>query len=106
MYFSRIFKVKEGKLDKLKEWFNILDSERREEAISTFSFEKVTREVFVLFKGNSGDYYVIGLNETEDGNEPGPSDPNVKINIEHKEVKRECLESISENGEILMDLKI
>lgn len=102
MHFSKIFKVKDGKLNILKQWFDVLSNERREEAISTFEYENVEREVFVMFKGIDGDDYVIGLNEVNGELKKG--DPSVQINQEHRKIMEECLESISENGEVLLDL--
>ena len=102
MNFSKIFRVKEGKLDLLKQWFVVLSGERKEEAISTFAYENVTREVFVLFKGYDNHHYVIGFNEVNGEHKKG--DPEVKINQEHTKIREECLERISENGEILLDL--
>ncbi len=104
MHFSRLFKIKEGKLEKVKDWFNQLNTQRRDEAIATFEYEQVTREVFVLFQNNTGDSYVIGFNEAS--GIPGKSDPSVQINKEHTAIKMECLEPISNPGEVLMDLKI
>ncbi len=104
MYFSKIFKVKEGKLETIKEWFKQLDTARRDEAVATFAYEGISREMFVLFAGNDGNHYVIGLNESN--GTPGPSDPDVAINQEHSAIKKECLESVSAPGEILMDLSI
>lgn len=104
MYFSKIFKVKEGKLEVLKQWFVVLNNERREEAVATFAYENVEREVFVLFKGNKGEYYVIGLNEVCGTLKKG--DPKVDINQEHTKVLHECLEEISGNGEVLLDLSV
>lgn len=80
-----------------------LNTQRREEAIATFSHERIVREIFTLFHGANGTYYVIGLNEAHDI--PGESDPSVPINQEHAAIKEECLEPISEPGEILIDLK-
>jgi hypothetical protein len=104
MHFSKIFKVKEGKLDTLQQWFEVLSNERREEAIATFTYENVSREVFVLFKGYDGSDYVIGLNEVTGEHKKG--DPEVKINQEHTKILKECLEPISENGQVLLDLRI
>jgi hypothetical protein len=104
MHFSKVFRVKEGKLDELKNWFNLLGNERKEEAIATFSYENVEREVFVLFKGDGGQDYVIGLNEVNGELKKG--DPEVKINQEHRKVLEECLERISDNGEVLLDLSV
>ena len=81
-----------------------MNGDRREEALATFEYENVTREVFVLFKGQNGENYVIGYNEVN--GEPQSGDVAVKINQEHRRVREECLESISERGEILLDLKL
>lgn len=102
MHFSKIFRVREGKLATLRQWFAVLSNERKEEAIATFEYENVSREVFVLFRGNDGHEYVIGLNEVTGEHKKG--DPAVKINQEHTKILKECLEPISDNGEVLLDL--
>ena len=104
MRFSKIFKVKEGKLGELKQWFEILSGERKEEAIATFEYENVSREVFTLFQGEDGFHYVVGLNEVIGEHKKG--DPEVKINQEHTKILKDCLEPISDNGEVLLDLSI
>jgi len=104
MYFSKIFKIKEGKLEKFKSWLHSLETDRREEALKTFEYENITREVFAIFKGKDSNHYVIGLNEISDG-EPKAGDPNVKINQEHGVIKKECLEPFSDNGEVILDLR-
>lgn len=48
MHVSKLFRVKEGKLDMLRQWFVVLSHERKEEAVATFAYENVSREVFVL----------------------------------------------------------
>ena len=104
MQFSKLFRVKEGKLDTLREWFVILGDDRREEALATFECENVTREVLVLFRGQNDENYVIGYNEVN--GDPKSGDAAVKINQEHNRVRAECLEPISERGEVLLDLKL
>lgn len=104
MYFGKILKVKRGELDKVKDWFNEISTTRREEAVLTFSSEGVTREVFSLFKGIDGDYYVIGLNEAE--SIPKKGDASVAINQEHRIIMTECFEPFTEKGEILLDLSV
>jgi hypothetical protein len=104
MRFSKIFKVKEGKLDDLKQWFGVLSGERKEEAIATFEYENVSREVFALFQDEDGFHYVVGLNEVV--GEPKKGDPEVKINQEHTKILKDCLEPISDNGKVLLDLSI
>lgn len=54
-----------------------LNTRRREEAIATFAYERITREVFVLFQRADGTSYVIGLNEASDV--PEKSDPSEPI---------------------------
>ncbi len=103
MHFSKLFKVKEGKLPLLQNWFSELGGNRRDEALATFAYENVTREVFALFKGLDGSYYVIGFNEL--CGELKSGDPAVQINKEHREVLRQCLEPISESGSLLVDLR-
>ena len=104
MYFSRLFKIKEGKLGTFTSWMDEIMESRKDETLSTFAYERITREMFVLFKGNDGADYVIGLNEAPA--EPGESDPSVEINQLHLKIKRECLEPISMHGEILLDLSL
>ncbi len=107
MHFSKLFKIKEEKVEKIRDWFAQLSGLRRAEAIATFGYENITREAFVIFKGTDGNQYVTGFNEiTENATEPGPSDKTVSINLEHKAIMRECLEPISESGEVLMDLNV
>ena len=106
LHFSRLFKVKEGKVETIKNWLTTLNTARKDEAIATFAYEGVTREVFVLFTGVDGQYYIAGFNETTGGT-PGPSDKSVPINQEHTSIMKECLEPLSMNrGEVLMDLHI
>lgn len=104
MQFSKLYKVKEGKIDILKQWFTILSNERKKEAIDTFAHEHITREIFIMFNGNDGHSYVLGCNETDGNMKKG--DQTVPINQDHAKVKRECLESISEPGKIVLDLDI
>ncbi len=104
IYFSKIFKVKEGKLDILKDWLIALNTTRKDEALATFAHEGVTRETFSIFKGLDNEYYCIAINLSLDT--PGLSDKSVPINQEHTLKKKECLLPFSENGEVFMDLKL
>ncbi len=105
IYFSKIFKVKEGKLEILRNWLTELNTTRREEAKATFPYEHVTREVFTLFEGVEC-WYVIAFNESEDSEVPGKSDPSIPINQQHNAIKKECLEPFSQNGEVVMDISL
>lgn len=103
MRFSKLFRVKEGKLERVRDWMNELSTSRQEEALGTFEYENVTREVVAIFKGNDGHHYLIGLNEVTEPSRT--ADPTVSINQEHSKFKKECLEPISEKGEVLFDLQ-
>lgn len=103
MYFSKLFKIKDGKLEVFRDWMDQLGTARRDEALATFAFEHVSREIFVLFRGLDNTHFVIGLNEAN--GTPGESDASLPINQQHAAIKKECLEVISEPGEILLDLK-
>jgi len=106
MQFSRLFKVKTGKLGVLKNWLTILNSERKAEALATFAYENISRETFIIFAGNDGEDYVIGFNEVDEGKEKKSGDKNIKINQEHLKIFEDCLEPISKAGEIVLDLKL
>jgi hypothetical protein len=88
----------------LQSWFSELGGPRRDEALATFAYQNVTREAFALFKGLDGNYYVIGFNDL--CGELKSGDPAVQINKEHREILRQCLEPISENGSLLVDLNL
>ncbi|MBU1293055.1 hypothetical protein KJ819_03265 [Patescibacteria group bacterium] len=103
MHFSKLFRVKAGKLERVLAWMETLATGRREEAIATFNYENVTREVVTLFEGEDGSYYLIGLNEAREPYRTG--DPDVQINQEHAAFKKECLDPISKKGRVLLDLR-
>lgn len=102
LYFSKIFKIREGKLDRVKEWMHELSGPRKQEAEDTFVFENVNREVVAIFEGEDGSSYLIGLNEANADYKSG--DLSVKINQEHASFKKECLEPITKKGEVVLDL--
>jgi len=104
MHFSKIFRVKEGKLDMVRQWFQVLTTDRKEEALATFAHENINREVFVLFKGSDGHDYIIGVNEVIGEHRKG--DKEVTINQDHEKIKHECLEPFSGGGEIILDLQV
>ena len=104
MDFSKLYKVKEGKLNTIKEWFEVLERDKKEEALKTFEYEQITREIFVLFHAETGDQFVIGLNEVNGKRITG--DPEVLINQHHRAVLQECLEPVSNRGEVLLDLSL
>ncbi len=104
MHFSKLYKIKEGKISTLKKWFSVLENQRVDEAIATFASENITRETFVLFSLGKNKYFLLGLNEAN-GN-PKKSDPELVINKEHQKILSECLEPVSEKGEIILDIRL
>lgn len=103
LYFSKLFRIKQGKLEIFTDWLNTINGPLKEEALTTLTQERVTRETYVLFRNKNQDiYYVVGLNEALDT--PLDSDPNISINQKHKQIKSECLEPISNPGEIILNL--
>ncbi|HTU12437.1 MAG TPA: DUF6176 family protein [Allosphingosinicella sp.] len=103
MYPSRLYMVKQGMLQEVQDWMLTLSTVRREEALATFQYEDVDREIFVLFRGFGGEYYAFGFNLAGEAYRPG--DPDVLINREHLAMKKACLEPISAKGEVFLDLK-
>lgn len=101
--FSKLFEVKVGKVQVLKDWLVTLGAVRKKEALATFAYENITREVFVLFKGDDRKCYVAAFNEMSGIHRK--EDPTVQINKEHKRIREECLEPISSPGEVLLDLQ-
>lgn len=92
-----LYKVKEGKLDTLKEWS--LDLQKRlPEALETMRQENVRREVFRLFK-HQNNWFAVGLQELS--GEHKKADMSVELNRKHAEVLKECLEGLV--GEVLYD---
>ena len=94
-----LLKVKEGKLETWREWCNVLENTRREEAKETLLGEKVTEELCVLIDLN-GAPHVVGFMEGE----MLPADMSREINQKHDMMKKECLEYAGE-GESLYHLK-
>lgn len=102
---SAIFKIKPDKVNVWCDWCDKLQTVYKEEAIATFGYENVRRETFLLFKIGE-DFYTVGIGEAKIIDQPILSgDPSVQINIEHKNMKRECLEPVS-SGQTLYDLNI
>ncbi|MBI4121834.1 MAG: hypothetical protein HY461_00725 [Parcubacteria group bacterium] len=84
-----IRKVKPGKIDALRAWFDQLHTQRRDEAIATLPYESVLHETTFLFE-QDGQWYAVWYMESE--GEPKPSDKTVRINQEHAAILQECLE--------------
>lgn len=86
---TKLFKVKEGKLKVLKEWFNTLSTTFHKEAIESLREEKVTYEATYFFQvGN--DWYLLAMTEGE----LLPSTDSL-LNRKHRELMKECVEPVS-----------
>lgn len=86
-----IFRVKEGKVDEWIRWCHRLESDLHDEAMNTLMEERITEEFCALaWIGDTA--YVFGFVTGE------MLPPNMarSINVEHKKLKTECLEFVSE----------
>jgi len=84
-----LFKIKEGKLKKWREWCRLLMTKYKNEAIETLKEEGITHEAFLIFPIN-GHYYTVAMIEGE----TRPTNMERELNQKHKAVKKECLERI------------
>lgn len=101
IYFSKIFVVKQDREAEFSAWVDYINS-HKDEAIATFEYEGINREVFVTFQGRDDRTYVIFSNEADQ--EPIPGDQSVPINAEHTRIKNECLEPIAGRGQVVVNL--
>lgn len=70
----------------------------------TLQEEGAKSEIYVLFEGKDGKYYVAGFNESKSGVKRG--NPKLPINNEHNQIKEDCLKIVSEPGQILLELRV
>ncbi|HWA32127.1 MAG TPA: DUF6176 family protein [Candidatus Paceibacterota bacterium] len=101
MITGYFFKIKDNKVETWREWCSLLAGKYGREAAETLSEEGLIREFFVIF--NRGpEYFTIGFVEHE--GKILPTNMDKKINIKHKEKKKECLEYIGP-AYVLYDLE-
>lgn len=86
-YYIR--KIRDGKLEKLKEWGRVISGERLGEVIDSLKQENVSREMAYIVKLTDG-YYFVG--HMESSRDIKKANVNLKINIDHSEILRDCLE--------------
>ncbi len=84
-----LFKIKEGKLEKWREWGKLLTTTHKEEAIDTLKEEGLSYEGFCVFE-IEGKHYTIAIIEGEEK----PTNMERELNQKHREIKKECLEKI------------
>lgn len=93
-----LLKVNDGKHEAWKNWCHELETTRRIEALETLEEEGVTEELCVLISLN-GAPHVVAFMEGE----MLPTNMVREINQKHNQMKKECLEYVSE-GESLYHL--
>ncbi len=88
MTLINILKIKEGKLDQLKDWCLQLGTTLKEGALESLSEEQVDQEGCFLFSIN-GEHYVAGYMHSPTEILPATDS---ELNRKHKQMKAECLE--------------
>lgn len=84
-----LFKIKEGKLEKWKEWGSLLVTTHKKEAVETLTEEGLTYEAFCVFQ-IEGNYYTLAMIEGKQN----PTNMERELNQKHQAMKEECLEKI------------
>ena len=101
-YYIR--KIKEGKVRRLKEWGKVLSTERLDEVLESLNQENVSREIAYIVKLPDA-YYFVGYMESGFKKEIKAADKELKINIDHTEILKECLEP-PVIGEEMYDIRL
>ncbi len=97
MNIGKLYKIKKDKLDDWKTWCHRLQIDLRDQAVATLSQEGVLFEVFTNFE-MFGNWYALGLTINDPSSEIFHiSDLSNPINIEHRRVKKDCLEPAGES---------
>lgn len=94
---TKIYRIKEGKKEKLLAWANELKTTYKNEVFQTLQEENVEREFAGIFHIDGKSYavgFVMGENML-------PSSPS-ELNQKHKEVLKDCLE-LPTSVEVLYD---
>lgn len=82
-------KIKPGKLDTIRDWFEKLNTVYKKEAAHSLEAEHVLREQ-TFFVELGGEWYVGWVIDAE--GDILPADPDQWVSQEHKKIKMECLE--------------
>jgi len=85
---GNLYKIKQDKLSKWREWCLLLRTTHKEEALETLKEEKNTHELYLIFQIKE-DFYVAMMGVGE--NLPATSR---ELNQRHKAMKEECLEFV------------
>lgn len=90
--YSKLYKVKEGKVDAWREWGRELVSKNKDVAIKTLELENVIDEAFFLFE-IEGCFYSFAYMIVDEEFSPITDHP---LNKLHKQKIKECLEPFCE----------
>lgn len=97
----KIYKVKIGKENIITDWCTKINTELMYEAIQSLREESCKREIFGLFKVQESFYLVAHM----EGDNIVPANPLREINVQHRAVMDECINSLVPI-EVLYDLSI
>jgi hypothetical protein len=89
----RLYKIKPGKLSVWQDWCEKLQGEYSHAASRTLGDEGLRYEFFIIFK-IEGSNYTLGGGILDEKSEPKPSDKTLALNINHKQMINDCLESV------------
>lgn len=89
---TRLFEIKEGKLDTWRQWCDLLQTKYLSEAQETLQEEKVTAEFFLVFEIDGKSYTLGGGFFEEKILEPTERE----LNHLHMTKKKECLIPVAE----------
>lgn len=89
---TRIFEIKEGKLNTWKEWCNLLQTRYLVEAQETLREEQITTEFFLIFNIADKNYTMGGGFFEEEILKPTERE----LNQLHMDKKKECLIPVTE----------
>ncbi len=91
MIKGNLFKIKEGKVAKWRDWCRLLETTYKNEAIESLKEEGMSYEAFFIFTIGD-DFYTIGIGEGKEL----PANMDRELNQKHRATKRECLEKVGE----------
>jgi hypothetical protein len=96
MNIGKLYKIKDGKLEDWRTWCQKLQLGLRGQATATLSEEAVLFEVFTNFQ-LLNTWYALGLTIEDSSKIVGKPDMSNPINIEHRRIKKDCLEPVTES---------
>lgn len=95
---TRVYKIKDGKVDEWKAWCKELATTHRKAALETLEDEGVAQEMCINIEID-GTWYAVGYMRVL-GESIGAADPDHPLNQEHTSKKQACLELDNYTSEI------